>query len=174
MAKTKEQKQVHVDALVADLKESKSAVIANFQGLTVQATEELRAKCRENNIKFIATKKTLLKRALSALDLDVDTKSFEGGVSVAFGLTDEVAPAKVIADFAKDNEIVTMFGGVLEGSYIDNAKVAELSKLPSKEELYARLVGSINAPVSGFVNVLAGNIRGLANVLNAIKDNKTA
>lgn len=172
MAKTKEQKQAAAQALAQNLKESKAAVFANFQGLTVQETEELRAKCRENNIVLTASKKTLLKRALSDIGLDVDTKAFEGGVAAAFGTDDEVAPAQVVAKFAKDHEVVTLFGGILEGQFIDAAKVTELSKLPSKEELYAKLVGSLNAPVSGFVNVLAGNLRGLVGVLNAIKEQK--
>lgn len=172
MAKTKAQKEAAALALAENLKSAKAAVFANFQGLTVPETEELRAQCRENNIVLTASKKTLLKRALSDVGLDVDTKAFEGGVAAAFGTDDEVAPAQVIAKFAKDHEIVTIFGGVLEGKYIDAAKVTELSKLPSKEELYAKLVGSLNSPVSGFVNVLAGNLRGLVGVLNAIKEQK--
>lgn len=174
MAKTKQYKQEAVQTLVADIKAAKSVVFANFQGLSVAESEELRNKCREQNIAFVASKKTLLKRALAEVGMEVDTKSFEGGVAVVFGKEDEVAPAQTIANFAKDHEVVTIFGGVLEGNFIDSIKVTELSKLPSKQELYAKLVGTINAPVSGFVNVLAGNIRSLVNVLNAVKDTKEA
>ena len=172
MAKTKAQKEAAAQALAQHLTEAKAAVFANIQGLTVQQTEALRATCRENNITLKASKKTLLKRALADVGHDVDTKAFDGGIAAAFGMDDEVAPAQVIAGFAKDHEIVTIFGGTLEGAYIDAQKVTELSKLPSKEELYAKLVGSLNAPASGFVNVLAGNLRGLVGVLNAIKEQK--
>ncbi len=172
MAKTKEQKEAAAQVLAENLKSAKAAVFANFQGLTVQETEELRGLCRENNIVLTASKKTLLKRALADVGLDVDTKAFEGGVAAAFGTDDEVAPAQIVAKFAKDHDVVTLFGGILEGKYIDAAKVTELSKLPSKQELYAKLVGSINAPVSGFVNVLAGNLRNFVGVLNAIKEQK--
>ena len=172
MAKTKEQKEAAAQVLAENLKSAKAAVFANFQGLTVQETEELRGLCRENNIVLTATKKTLLKRALADVGLNVDTKTFEGGVAAAFGTDDEVAPAQVVAKFAKDHDVVTLFGGILEGAFIDAAKVTELSKLPSKEQLYAQLVGSLNAPISGFVNVLAGNLRGLVGVLNAIKEQK--
>jgi large subunit ribosomal protein L10 len=172
MAKTKQQKEAQIDSLTTQLKDSKSAVFANFQGLTVQATEELRGKCREQGIVCVASKKTLLGRALKNLELDMDTKAFDGGVAAFFGTTDEVAPAQVVANFAKDNETVTIFGGVLEGETIDAAMVKQLSALPSKQQLLGQLVGTLNAPVSGFVNVLAGNLRGLVNVLNAVKDAK--
>lgn len=172
MAKTRQIKEQTLKSLTEGLKNSKSAVFANFQGLKVTDSEELRKKCRELNIDYIASKKTLLKNALKDLNLEVDTKSFEGGVAVVLGKEDEVAPAQVIAKFAKKHEVVSVFGGILEGKFIDSSKVIELSNLPSKQELLAKLVGTINAPVSGFVNVLAGNLRGLVTVLNAIKDTK--
>jgi large subunit ribosomal protein L10 len=172
MAKTKEQKQAQVQALVTNMKEAKSAVFANFQGLTVQETETLRAACRENGIVFAASKKTLVQKALEEAGIEADARAFEGGVAVAFGMDDEVAPAQIVAKFAKDHELVTLFGGILEGAYISGEKVEALSKLPSKQELYAKLVGTMNAPMSGFANVLAGNVRGLVTVLGAIKEQK--
>ncbi len=172
MAKTRQQKEEAVQGLATSIKDAKAAVFANFQGLKVSESEELRGKCRENNISYVATKKTLLGRALKEAGLEVDTKTFEGGVATILGQDDEVAPAQIIADFAKDHELVTIFGGVLEGEFIDAAKVTELSKLPSKQQLLGQLVGTLNAPVSGFVNVLAGNMRGLVNVLNGIKESK--
>jgi len=172
MPKTKQQKEQAIENLVADLKNAKSVVFANFQGLKVVESEELRKLCREQNIQYIATKKTLLKRALADAGYDVDTKAFEGGIATIFGIEDEVAPAQIVANFAKDHEASAVFGGILEGSFIDAAKVTELSKLPSKQQLLAQLVGTLNAPVSGFVNVLAGNLRGLVNVLNAVKEAK--
>lgn len=172
MAKSRQQKEEIFQGLVEQLKSSKSAVFANFQGLTVAETEELRNECRASDIKLVVSKKTILKKALSESGIDVDTKSFEGGVVVALGLNDEVAPAQVLAKFAKSHNIVTLFGGILEGSFIDSAKVTQLSELPSKQQLLGQLVGTINAPVSGFVNVLAGNLRGLVGVLNNIKEAK--
>jgi large subunit ribosomal protein L10 len=106
--------------------------------------------------------------------LDTDIKSFGGGVSALFGKEDEVAPAQLIAQFAKTHEVVTLFGGILEGKFIDAAKVKELSALPSKQQLLGQLVGTLNAPISGFVNVLAGNLRNLVGVLNNIKQSKAA
>ena len=111
---------------------------------------------------------------MAEVGLEVDTKNFEGGVAAVFGFEDEVAPAQLIAAFAKKHDIVSIYGGMLEGNFIDSNKVKELAKLPSKQQLLGQLVGTINAPVSGFVNVLAGNLRGLVTVLNAIKDKNPA
>jgi large subunit ribosomal protein L10 len=90
---------------------------------------------------------------------------------MAFG-SDEVAPAKILVDFAKGKEM-KIYGGLLEGKFITAAKVKELAGLPSKLELIALTVRTIQAPISGFVNVLAGNLRGLVNVLKAVKESKS-
>lgn len=171
MAKTKQQKQEAIDQLAASIEGATAVVFANFQGLSVAAMEELRGKCREEGVSAMASKKTLVRLALAQQGMDVDTKEYEGGVAAYFG-QDAVSAAKVVATFAKDHEQVTIFGGVLDGVYVDAAQVIALSKLPTKQELLAQMVGSLNAPISGFVNVLAGNMRGLVNVLSAIKDQK--
>jgi len=173
MAKSRQQKEESIKLLSDGMKAAKSVVFANFQGLKVTEMESLRAACRENDITCQATKKTLVKRAIADSGLgEIDTKAFDGGVAVFLGNSDEVAPAQIVAKFAKENEVVKVFGGVLEGSFIDSDKVMALSKLPNKEQLLGQLVGTLNAPISGFVNVLAGNLRGLVNALNAIKDAK--
>ncbi len=172
MAKSKQQKQQDVQLLVDNLKSAKSVVFANFQGLKVKESEELRKLCREQNVKYIASKKTILKLALKEIGLDINTKAFAGSPAVIFGIEDEVAPAQIIDKFAKNHEVVNIFGGILENNFIDTTKVNELAKLPTKPQLLGQLVGTINAPISGFVNVLAGNLRNLINVLNAIKEEK--
>lgn len=154
------------------IRTAKAVVFANFQGLKVSESEDLRRQCRAQAIGLVASKKTLLQRALAEIGFNLETKTYPGGVAAVCGQEDEVAPAQIVANFAKKHEVVTIFGGILEGKLIDAAKVKELALLPSKQELLAKLVGSINAPVSGLVNVLAGNLRGLVNVLNAIKENK--
>ena len=116
--------------------------------------------------------KTLLKRALKEAGVDIDTDAFGGSVLTSVGLRDEVAPAKILSEFKKDREGIQFLGGILEGRLMDAASVTRLSKLPSKKELLDKVVGSLNAPASGFVNVLAGNLRGLVYTLNAIKESK--
>ena len=173
MPKTKQQKEETIKSLEEGLKSAKAVVFANFQGLKVSEAEELRRECRKNDIKVVAAKKTLVKRACEDLGLkDIDPKVFAGGVATFMALGDEVSAARIVNNFAKTHEILKIFGGVLEGNFIDVITVKSLANLPSKQELLARLVGSINAPVSDFVNVLAGNLRGLVGVLNNIKNAK--
>lgn len=174
MAKTKEQKKEMLEGLKDKIGKSKSIVFTKFDGLQVKENEELRNKLKEENSEYYVAKKTLLDLALKDNDLKVDVNSFDGKIAAIFGYEDEVAAAKVVDEFKKDKEDKIVFlGGVLEGKFLNPDEVTALAKLPSKQELYAKIVGSLNAPVSGFVNVLAGNIRGLVNVLNAIQEKKS-
>ena len=174
MAKTRQQKEATLSDLGTELKSAKGVVFANFQGLNMKDSDELRTTCKKQQLRYIVTKKTLIRKALGDLGLSVDANVFDGGVSVIVGQNDEVAPAQVLAKFATTHELARIFGGILEGQFIDSSKVSQLAKLPSKLQLLGQLVGTMNAPVSGFVNVLAGNLRGLVTVLGAIKEKKTA
>lgn len=172
MAKNKQQKQEIVADLTKRLKEAKGVVFSSYIGLKVSELEELRKTLRTQKADLMVAKKTLLKRALESSNFkDVKVDNMAGGVIVATG-QDEVQPAKVVQAFSKKHEPVKFFGGIMEKKWIDVVKVNALAALPSKDELLAKIVGSINAPVSGFVNILAGNLRGLVNALNAIKDKK--
>lgn len=170
MAKTKQKKEELFKDLKAKLSGSKSVVFAQFNGLGVKEMEDLRNKCREEEVEYFVAKKTLLKKALEEVGFEVP--ELEGEVSVAFSIKDEVAAAKILDTFAKSHEQVKFLAGILENQIITAEKVKGLAGLPSKDELLAKMVGSIKAPISGFVNVLSGNLRGLVNVLSAIKDSK--
>jgi large subunit ribosomal protein L10 len=173
MPKTKQQKQATIESLVEGLKKAKAAVFANFQGLKVSEAEELRRECRKNNVSFLAAKKTLVKKAGEQAGFPgIDPKGYAGGVATFLAFGDEVSAARVVANFAKTHEVVAIYGGILEGKVVDAAVIKSLASLPGKDELLARLVGSINAPVSGFVNVLAANLRNLVGVLNNIREAK--
>jgi large subunit ribosomal protein L10 len=175
MAKSKQQKESTLADLTAQLMAAKSVVFADFSGLTVKEATELRDKARKEDIRVLVSKKTLMRLAFEKAGYEgIDPSKLEGALVMITGMSDEVAPAKLTAEFAKEHEALKIVAGVLERKLVDAAAIKALSKLPSKQELLARLVGSINAPVSGFVNVLAGNLRGLVNVMNAIKDQKAA
>jgi len=120
----------------------------------------------------LVTKKTLMKIALKKAGLAVKPEVFDKSAAAVFGINDEAAPARIVQTFAKTHEALNVFGGILEGKFVGREKILELAKLPSREELLAKVLGSIKAPVSGFVNVLAGNLRGLVGVLSAIKESK--
>lgn len=173
MAKTREQKQQIVENLKNQLSQVKGAVFADFTGLKVNELEDLRAKLKENDSRFTVTKRSLLKLAFMKAGLDFDIDSLNGSLSLATSSRDEVAPAKILVDFAKRHEALKINGGILEQKFIDIAKVQELAKLPNKNELLAKIVGSIQAPISGLVTVLQGNLRGLVRVLDAVRASKS-
>ncbi|MFZ2310764.1 MAG: 50S ribosomal protein L10 [Patescibacteria group bacterium] len=174
MPKSKIQKGEIMRNLTERIKKSKSIVFAGFNALGVKDNEALRLQLRAENGEYYVAKKTLLERALKEQGIEnLDTKSLEGKLAVIFSYEDEVSPAKVVDAFRKDKEDKIFFlGGILEGKLLSKTEVEALAKLPSKHELHAKLVGTLNAPISGFVNVLAGSIRNLVNVLKAIEEKK--
>jgi large subunit ribosomal protein L10 len=176
MAKSKEQKKQILQDLADKISKAKSVMFTKFSRLGVKENEELRRELKKEGSEYYVAKKTLMDLAFKDLKIDgLNVKSFEGQIAAVFGYQDEVAPAKIVSNFKKkleEEEKVEFLGGILENKYIDAAKVRELASLPSKQELYAKIVGSINAPVSGFVNALAGNLRNLVYVLKAIEGKK--
>lgn len=174
MPKNKLQKQEILRDLDNKIKKATSIVFATFDGLGVKENEELRQNLKKENGEYYVSKKTLLNLAFKDEKvIDLDIKSFPGKVAAVFAYDDQVSPVKAVFNFKKANEgKIAFVGGVLDGRFISKEEVDNLATLPSKDELYAKLVGSINAPVSGFVNVLAGNIRGLVTALQAIADKK--
>ncbi len=153
MAKSRQQKSISLEKLVDAFKRAKSVVFANFQGLTVLQADELRNKARAAGVEYSVAKKTLVTKAAKEAGFDINAKNFKGMIGAAFGIEDEMAPAKIIGDLSKKTSI-TLVGGIFDGSPIDAAKVTALSKLPGKQEMLGTLVGTIYAPVSAFVRVL--------------------
>jgi len=177
MAKTRDQKKETLEKLAAKLDNAKAVVFATFDKLKVKDNEDLRKKCREQKVDYEVIKKTLLKKALTDKKIEgIEVDSFERGIAVASSQEDEVMPAKILHEFAKDNEALELKSGVLatnEGlDVMDEERIKSLAQIPAKPELLGKMVGSIKAPISGFVNVLQGNLRGLIQVLNGIKEGK--
>ncbi|MFA5247782.1 MAG: 50S ribosomal protein L10 [Patescibacteria group bacterium] len=174
MPKTRAQKKIILDELSQKIKDAKSIIFTKFEKLPVKENEELRRRIKAEGGEYVVTKKTLLDLTLKSNSLAVDMDSLDGKVAAVFGYQDEIAPAKVIDTFRKglEEEKIFFLGGILDGKFIPAEMVESLAKLPSKQELLARLVGSLNSPVSGFVNVLAGNLRGLVCCLKAISEKK--
>jgi len=147
-------------------------IFSDYSGTTVAKMKRLRNELRRNDSSYKITKKKLIELAFKNAGIEADVKNMEGQIGVAIGNADEVSAAKVLAKFSKENENFKILQGVLENKVISGEEVMALSKLPSRGELLSKLVGSINAPVSGFVNALAGNLRNLVGVLKAIGDIK--
>lgn len=173
MAITREAKEQAVAQLTTDLGRMKLTVLTDYRGLTVAEAEELRAALRAEGISYKVTKNTLLRLAAknSPAMTDLDASSFTGPMALAMGFDDEVAPARVIFQFAKSHDELDIVGAITaEGTLLSAAEVKALAMLPTREQLLATLVGTIAAPLTGFVGVMAGNVRSIVNVLNAIKE----
>lgn len=172
---SKEQKKKIVSEVATLIKESKTTALFDYKSLSVAEMSELRNKLRENEAELRILKKSLATLAYKEAGIEINIREFEGQVAVAIKGADEISVPKALVQFAQARkEIGRVLGGTLEGVIIANDKVLDLAKLPSKEELLAKVVGSIKSPISGFVNVLSGNLRNLVGVLNSIKDTKEA
>lgn len=172
MAITKQKKAEIIKNLKEKLSSAKSTIFVNFHGLNVADTNKLRKQLRNQNAGYTVAKKSLIKLALKEQTIDGELPNLEGEIGMAYG-GDQIAPAMEIANFAKDHkESLKIIGGILEGKYLAVSEVLALSKIPPREVLLAKLVRSLNAPMSNLVSVLAGPMRGLVSVLGQIrKDN---
>ncbi len=170
MAKTKEQKKQILNMLIEKIGKAKSIIFTKFNGLTVKENEELRNKLRSEDSEYYVAKKTLMDLAFKDKQISgLEIKKFSGQIATIFSYEDEVSPARIVGKFKKDKEgKIEFIAGILGNKLMSEAEVSELAKLPTKQEFYAKVVGSINAPVSGLVNVLAGNLRSLVYVLKAV------
>ncbi len=170
MALTKEKKVEILDQLGELLKNSKLTVLAQYSGTSVKAMQELRSSAKDSNTKIMVLKNRLFKVALQSNDVlkDIETGDIKGQLLYAFNSEDEVAPAQVLATFAKTQSQIKFVGAInASGDFISADDVNQLALLPSKDQLRAQLVGTLAAPLTGFVNVTVGNLRGFINVLNA-------
>lgn len=171
MPKTKLQKQEALKEAKHSIDKSKLVIMTSYEKLSVAKLEELKNELRDSNVFYKVIKKTILKLAKGENVDDKILESFNGNLSLAYS-EDEVIAAKILAKFAKANDGLQIHGAWLEGNFLSREQVMELSKLLSKEELLAKLCRTMKNPITGFVNVLSGNLRGLVNVLNAIKEIK--
>ena len=153
MAKV-ELKQPIVQAIVEDLTDAQSAVIVNYCGLTVAQDTELRKQLREAGVIYKVCKNTMMKRAFEGTDFAQLDEYLEGPNAIAISKEDATAPARIICDFAKKAEALEVKAGVVEGSVYDAAGIQELSKIPSREVLLSKLLGSLQSPITNLARVL--------------------
>lgn len=176
MAVTRAAKEQAVDTLTSELGRIKLAVMTDYRGLTVAEVEELRANLREQGITYRVAKNTLLKLALSNNPelAKADASAFTGPMALAMGFDDEVAPARAIFQYAKAHDALEIVGGITaDGQILTAADVKALALLPSREQLIGQVVGTIAAPLTGFVGVMSANVRSIINVLNALSEAKS-
>lgn len=165
MPQTKEQKQKTLEKLQKNLEVQKGFFFVDFQGVNVKDLSALRKQLKGVEARLQVAKKTLLQKALKEKGFAIDAKSLQGEIAAVFAKEDFLAPLKTIFSFAKAHDSLKVLEGYADAQILTGAMLKEFASLPSKQELLARFVGSIASPISGFANVLQGNIKGLIYLL---------
>ncbi len=168
MPKSKLQKDKDLQELISHLKTAKSAVFTGYKGTSVKDITKFRQVLRKQNVFSKVYKLTLIKKAFKEADIQGELADYKTPVILSLSKEDETGPAREIKALAKDIETISILEGVVDKKVVLKEIVMALAELPDKDQLRAQVVSTIKAPITGFVNVLAGNIRGLINVLNAM------
>lgn len=169
MPQTKAQKQKIVAELKDKLNRQKAMVFVDVKGVKVKELAALKRKLKEVDAQLQVIKKTLFGLACKEQGIGINPKELSGQIGLVFGFGDEVAPAKEVYNFAQTTPALQIVGGYMEGRLLSKDEALELAKLPTRQELLAKIVGSISSPLSGLVNLLGGNIKGLLYVLAKAK-----
>ena len=172
------QKNVHQLAeLIKNLSDSKAVILTEYAGLSVSEQNQFRAEAAKNDSVFVVAKNNLLKLALKETNSDIvdSLNSFlQGPTAVLFSKKDVVAGAKVVMKFAEDHEKLKVKSGIMDGKTISEVEITTLSKLPSREELLAKLLAQLQAPAQALVRQLNAPIQNLVYGLNALKNKLAA
>ena len=163
-------KQEEVKKMVEKYKSAKTIVLADYLGLTVSQDTEFRAELRAKEVDYKVLKNRMMLIAFKELGIEGAEDILQGPTAIAMSCSDHISPAKACASAAKKYKTFEIKGGVMDGKIISADEVKSLANMPTKEELVAQVLRGLNSPISGFVNVLAANIRGLVTALKAISE----
>ncbi|NBK94081.1 50S ribosomal protein L10 [bacterium 1XD21-13] len=154
MAKVELKKPV-IDEIAANIADAQSVVIVDYCGLTVEEDTRLRKELRENDIIYKVYKNTMMNFAFKGTDCESLSQHLEGPNAIAISKTDATAPARILAKFAKEAKALEIKAGIVEGTYYDATGMEAISKIPSREELLGKLLGSIQSPIANFARVIS-------------------
>ena len=147
-------KKVVVEEITGKFNDSQSAVVVEYRGLSVAEVTELRKALREEDVEFKVYKNKLVQRATESAGYAEINDKLVGPNAIAFGHSDAVAPARILANFAKDHEALVIKAGIVEGKVLEVEEINEIAKLPGREGMYSMLLGMLQAPVSKFARVV--------------------
>lgn len=161
-----------VEGVKEKMQAAQSMVLIDYRGLTVAEVTDLRNRCRKEGVEYAVIKNTMIRKAAEELGIEGLDPMLHGPTAVAFGMTDAVAPAKILVNFIKDVKKTEIKCGVMEGKVLDVKGVEALAELPPKEVLIAKMMGSLNAPITNFVGVLSATLRSLVYAIEAVRKQK--
>jgi large subunit ribosomal protein L10 len=159
----KEQKKNYISEMSTQFENSKAVMVTHYQGLTMIQLDELRAKMREHGIIFKITKNRITKLALEKTKCKELSNLFTGPTAVAFG-EDAIMSARILSNFAKDNESLKLIGGIMDNEVLDEAGVKNVASLPTLDEARANIVGILNAPASKLVSIFLAYSEKMSNL----------
>jgi large subunit ribosomal protein L10 len=167
-----EAKKVVVEEITEKIKAAKSVVFVDYNKLTVAEVSELRSKCKKANCEYKVYKNTLVRKAFNELGYNQFDADLNGPTAIAFG-ADETSAAKVMFAASKDyTDKIVLKSAFVDNQYVDKSGVKALASMPSKEELVAKMLGSMQAPISNFVGVLGNLVSGIVRVLDQVAKSK--
>ncbi len=169
---TKAFKSEKIDAMKEKFEKAQVAVVTEYKGYSVDEITTLRRNLQKEGGDYMVTKNTLAKIAAKGTNYEAIVDLCKGPIAVAFGFEDQVSPAKVVSKFIKDSKKGEILGAVLEGNLLSADEAKALANLPSKEELYAKMLGSINSPASGIVGAVNAVMASLTRAMAAVRDQK--
>ena len=169
---TKAFKSEKIDAIKSKVEKAQVALITEYKGYTVEEITNLRRELQKQGGDYMVTKNTLAKVAIKGTSYEKMTDLMKGPIAIAFGFEDQVSPAKVVSKFIKDTKKGEILGAVLDGNLLSADEAKALANLPSKEELYAKILGSINSPASGLVYSINGVMSALVRAIDAVAKTK--
>ena len=165
-------KKEKIAELKAILAEAKGLYLADFTGIDVEAVNELRNKLRDAEVHYHVIKNRLAIRAAEEAGIAGLKEHFTGPTAIAYSNEDPIVPAKILQDFADDGGKMLIKSGYMDGKVLPADEVQVIAKLPSRDELLSKVVGSVQSPLYGFIAVLNGLLRGLVGVLSAVEEQK--
>ena len=171
---TKAFKQEKIEAMKENFAKAKVAVVTEYRGLSVEEITKLRRALQKENSDYMVTKNTLAKVASKGTQFEVLEEVLKGPVAIAFGFADEVAPAKVLKKFIKESKKGQIVAAAMDGKLLSAKETEVLADLPSKEELYAKMLGCINSPATGIAGAVNAVMSGLVRAMDQVAKQKSA
>ncbi len=171
---TKAFKENKVEHLKEQFSKAKVVVVTEYKGYSVEEITQLRRNLQKEDGDYTVTKNTLAKLAAKGTEYEVLSEVFTGPTAIACGFKDEVSPAKIVTEFIKNTKKGEIIAAALDGKLLTQEEAKALAKLPSREELYAKMLGCIKSPASGIANTTNGVLTKLVRTMAAVRDSKTA
>ena len=170
MAKTHTEKSELLNKYKDILEKKSGYLLVNSDKVNTSAVTKLKIKLKDANANYTVVQNSIFKIALQETNQPLEAQEINGPTAVIYFDEDPTAPAKLVKEMQKETELLDAKFGVYEGELLSEERVMQLAEIPSKEVLLSRLVGTMNAPLTGFMNAITGNVRGLTMVLKGISE----